>query len=215
VTPLTLSLEVALLATACVVLLGLPCAFALLRLPRTLARGLEALLLAPLVVPPSVTGLALLHLLGARGPIGQASQVLLGHTPLFTLGAAVVASTVIAFPLFLRSARAALESVPARPLQLARTLGDSAWSTATRLHLPLARRGILAGVALAFGRAIGEFGATLMVAGNIPGRTETLSLAVYDLALAGEDALAWRAAALLAAVGLAVLVAVAALEGRA
>ena len=212
--PLRLSLEVALLATAWVVLLGLPCAFALLRLPRGLSRGLEALLLAPLVVPPSVTGLALLYLLGARGPIGQASQALLGHTPLFTLGAAVVASTVIAFPLFLRSARGALEAVPARPLQLARTLGDSAFRTATRVHLPLARRGILAGVALAFGRAIGEFGATLMVAGNIPGRTETLSLAVYDLALAGEDALAWRAAALLAAVGLGVLVAVAALEGR-
>lgn len=214
-TPLRLSLEVAVLATALVVALGLPGAFLLLRLPRRLSRGLEALLLAPLVVPPSVTGLALLSLLGARGPLGRVSLALWGQTPLFTLGAAVLASAAISFPLFLRSARAALESVPARPLALARTLGDAPLAVALRLQLPLARRGVLAGVALAFGRAIGEFGATLMVAGNIPGRTETLALAVYDLALAGEEQLAWRAAAMLAGVGLAVLVAVAALEGKA
>jgi len=213
VSPLWLSLQVATFATLIVVLVGLPVALALLRVPKPLSRILEVPLLLPLVVPPSVTGLALLWLLGQHGPLGAISISLFGETPLFTAGAAVVASAAIAFPLFLRSARAALEDVPQRQLQLARVLGDS-WLRATwRVHIPLARRGILAGVALAFGRALGEFGATLMVAGNIPGRTETLALAVYGHWLVGEDAQAWAAAALLAGVGVVVLALVARWEG--
>jgi len=204
--PLLVSLQVAALATVLVVAVGLPCAFWLLRLPPRAARWMEALLLAPLVVPPSVTGLALLWVLGANGPLGPAQL-------LFTRGAAVLASAVIAFPLFLRSARVALEAVPQKQLQLARVLGDSPLRAILRVHLPLARRGLLGGVALGFGRAMGEFGATLMVAGNIPGRTETLALAVYDHALAGEDAQAWGAAALLAGVALVVLALVARAEG--
>ncbi|MBS2031028.1 MAG: ABC transporter permease subunit [Deltaproteobacteria bacterium] len=211
--PLWLSLEVATLATALVVVVGLPTALALLHLPKPASRVLEVFLLLPLVVPPSVTGLALLWLLGQHGPLGALSMSLFGETPLFTAGAAVVASAAIAFPLFLRSARAALEEVPVRQLQLARVLGDT-WLRATlRVHLPLARRGILAGVALAFGRALGEFGATLMVAGNIPGRTETLALAVYGHWLVGEDAQAWAAAALLAGAGIIVLALVSRWEG--
>jgi molybdate transport system permease protein len=211
--PLLISLEVAAIATVLVIAFGLPCAFWLLRLPKRASRMMEALLLAPLVVPPSVTGLALLWLLGAQGPLGAIGIRLFGTTALFTRSAAVLASAVIAFPLFLRSARVALEAVPTRQLQLARVLGDSPLRSILRVHLPLARRGLLGGVALAFGRAMGEFGATLMVAGNIPGRTETLALAVYDHALAGEDTQAWAAAALLAGVALVVLVLVARAEG--
>lgn len=212
--PFWLSLEVGLLATLGVVAVGLPCAFALLRLPRTASRLLEIMALLPLVVPPSVTGLALLWLLGAQGPLGALSTRLFGHTVLFTFWAAVIASAVIAFPLFLRSARVALAEVDPRHMRLARVLGCSPLGAALRVHLPLAKRGIWGGVALAFGRALGEFGATLMVAGNIPGRTETLSLSVYDHWLSGENAQAWAAAALLIGIGVAVLAAVSRLEGR-
>jgi molybdate transport system permease protein len=205
VSPLAISLEVALLATLAVVAVGLPLALALLRLPRRWSRALEALLLAPLVVPPSVTGLALLWLLGAHGPLGQLSTALFGTTPLFTRAAAVMAAAVISFPLFIRSARAALEGVSPSYLRLARVLGDSPLRATLRVHLPLARKGLFGGVALAFGRALGEFGATLMVAGNLPGRTETLALAVYNHNVAGEDEQAWAAAALLLAAALVVL----------
>lgn len=212
--PLVVSLQVAALATLLVVLAGLPCALGLLRLGPRASRLTEALLLAPLVVPPSVVGLSLLWLLGAHGPLGALSLRLFGATPLFTRGAAVVAAAVIAFPLFLRSARVALQAVPVQHLQLARVLGDTPLRAILRIQLPMARRGLLGGVALAFGRAMGEFGATLMVAGNIPGRTETLALAVYDHSLAGEDAQAWAAAAVLAAAALIVVLAVALLEER-
>ncbi len=207
--PLWLSLEVASLATLAVIATGLPIAFGLLKLPRRLSRFVEAFMLWPLVIPPSATGLALLWLLGDDGPVGRICVALFGETLLFSRAAAVIAATVISFPLFVRSARAALEAVPRRYIDLARSLGDSPLGAALRVHLPLARRGLLSGVALSFGRAMGEFGATLMVAGLIQGRTETLALAVYNHAISSEDEQAWAAALLLAVVASLVLFAMA------
>ena len=203
---LRLSLEVAALATLIVVAVGIPAALLILRLPSVPGRVLESALLAPLVVPPSVTGLALLWLLGVNGPLGM--------NLLFTRAAAVIAAALVSFPLFLRSARVALNEVSPAYLQLAESLGDSPLWAVWRVQLPLARRGLLGGAALAFGRALGEFGATLMVAGNIPGRTETLAVAVYDHAMAGEASEAWSAAIVLLGAGAVVLAAMAFAEPR-
>ncbi len=211
---LWLSLEVALLATLAVAALGTPAALLILRAPPTLGRALEALLLIPLVAPPSVTGLGLLWVLGRHGPLGSLGASLGLGTLLFTPGAAVLAAAIVSFPLFLRSARVALAEVSPAYLQLAQSLGDAPLRAVWRVQLPLARRGLLAGAALAFGRAMGEFGATLMVAGNIPGRTETLAVSVYDHAMAGETTEAWSAATVLVAAGAVVLVAMMVAEPR-
>jgi len=148
---------------------------------------LDAVLTLPMVLPPTVTGYYLILLLGRRGAIGQPLYRLTGWSVTFTWLAAVIAATVIALPLMVRSARAAIESVDARYETVSYTLGKGEFETFFRITLPLARRGILAGIVLSFARAFGEFGATLMLAGNIPGRTQTLPLAIYEAVVSGED----------------------------
>jgi molybdate transport system permease protein len=148
----------------------------------------------PLVLPPVVTGLVLLKLFGRRGPLGHWLQDRFGVEVVFTWKAVVLALGVMSFPLLVRAARTAIEEVNPVLEQLARTLGAGEWRVFLTVTLPLARRGVLAGVLLAFARALGEFGATIMVAGNIPGQTTTLSVAIYHHVLLGQDGQAGRLA---------------------
>ena len=152
---------------------------------------LETLVTLPLVLPPVVTGLFLLQMLGRRGPIGSWLHETFGLDIIFTWRAVVIALTVMSLPLLVRSARSAFEGVDRAYEQIARTLGAGEWRIFCTVTLPLARRGVLGGTLLAFARALGEFGATIMVAGNIPGQTTTLSVAVYQYVQLGQDANAW------------------------
>jgi molybdate transport system permease protein len=152
----------------------------------------ETLIALPLVLPPVATGLILLKLLGRRGPLGGFLHDRLGIDVVFTWRAVVVAMAVMSFPLLVRGARVAFEAVDPRLEQIARTLGAGDARVFLTITLPLARNGILGGTLLAFARALGEFGATILVAGNIPGRTSTLSLSIYQLVQLGRDDAAFR-----------------------
>jgi molybdate transport system permease protein len=177
--PIWLSLRVALLATLVTLAAGVPCAWVLARRQFPGRDLVSALLLSPLVLPPTVLGYYLLMLIGSRGPIGE----LLGGWNIelaFTWRAAVLAAAVGSFPLLVRTAQSGFESVDRRLEQAAETLGRSPLSIFWTISVPLAWRAILAGTVLSFCRAFGDFGITLMVAGNIPGRTQTLPLAIYD-----------------------------------
>ena len=152
----------------------------------------DGIFLLPLVLPPTVVGFFLLLLFGRYGPLGKILRAL-GATVVFSWPATVIAATVVAFPLMYITARAALEQVDPYLLQAARVLGASEWSIFTEVTLPLAWPGVLAGTILSFARALGEFGATLMLAGNIPGRTATIPIAIY-FAVEADDlqqAFAW------------------------
>lgn len=184
--PIFLSLKVAGLATVCSFCAGVTAAWLLARRRSTVTVVLDALCTLPMILPPTVLGYYLILLVGRRGLAG-AWLAELGINLIFSWQGAVVAATVVVFPLIYKSARAALESVDARLEDAARTLGASEWKVFVRVSLPLAWRGIAAGSMLAFARGMGEFGATLMIAGNIPGKTQTLALAIYDAFQAGND----------------------------
>ncbi len=208
--PLLLSLRVAVFATTLVALVGLALG---LWLARSDFRGksvVETLVSLPMILPPSVVGYYLLFFLGRSGPL-----YFLGLRIVFTWPAAVVASAVVALPLMVQSSRAAIAAVDPALEKAAGTLGSPPWQVVWDVTLPLARRGILAGVVLAFARSLGEFGATLMVAGNIPGRTQTLPLAIYDLVQANRMAQANTAVLLMTVVAFALLFTVNRLERRA
>jgi len=191
---LRLSLLVVSIATAVIALAGTAFAFLLAKRDFRGKEIMDAVLTLPMVLPPTVTGYYLIVLLGRRGLLGQPVYVLTGWTVAFTWIAAVIASTVVALPLMVKSARAAIESVDPQYEIMSYTLGKSEGETFFRITLPLASRGILAGIVLSFARAFGEFGATLMLAGNIPGRTQTMPLAIYEAVVSGEDAQArWLA----------------------
>ncbi|MFA5521804.1 MAG: molybdate ABC transporter permease subunit [Castellaniella sp.] len=187
--PLMLSLKVAAWATIIATVTGVTAAWFLSRWRSALADMVDAVLTLPLVLPPTVIGYYLLVLLGRRGWLGEYLAAW-GVELVFTWQGAVVAAAIVAFPLVLKGARAAFEEVDTHLEDAARLLGVSNWGVWCRVSLPLAARGILAGVLLAFARALGEFGATLMVAGSIPGRTQTLSIAIYEAVQQGEDATA-------------------------
>ncbi len=183
---LSLSVRVAAVATFLNAFIGIPLAWVLAR-RRFWGRSLLDLAVTlPLVLPPTVTGYYLIVVLGRRGWLGAPLHALTGWTVAFTWYAAVIAATVMALPLLVRTARAAIETVDRDLEKAAYTLGRSEWRTALEVTLPLARNGILAGLVLAFARALGEFGATLMLAGNIPGRTTTVPLAIYTAVQTGE-----------------------------
>ncbi|WP_432259373.1 molybdate ABC transporter permease subunit [Cupriavidus sp. TMH.W2] len=184
--PLLLSLKVAGWATALNAVLGVGAAWALARWRSPLRDLADAVLTLPLVLPPTVLGYYLLVLVGRRGVFGE-WLARLGIELVFTWQGAVLASTIVAFPLVLKSARAAFEGVDHQLENAARVLGVPEAGIFFRVTLPLAARGIIAGVLLAFARALGEFGATLMIAGNLPGRTQTLSVAIYEAVQAGDD----------------------------
>jgi len=184
--------RVALLSTLLMVPFGLATAWLLARHDWPGKSLVETLLALPLVLPPVAVGLVLLQLLGRRGPVGAWLHTTLNLDIVFTWRAVVIALGVMSFPLFVRSARVALEGVNPRLEQIARTLGAGPFRVWRTITLPLAARGLVAGLVLAFARALGEFGATIMIAGNIPGRTSTLSLAIYQSVQLGDDARAHR-----------------------
>ncbi len=184
--PLLLSLKVAGCATMLATVGGIAVAWGLSRWSSRWCDVVDAFLTLPMVLPPTVTGYYLLVLFGRRGWLGEWLQSH-GIELVFTWQGAVVAAAVVAFPMVLKAARAAFLDVDHRLEQAAAVLGVSSAAVFFRVSLPLAMRGILAGVLLAFARALGEFGATLMVAGNIPGRTQTLSIAIYEAVQAGND----------------------------
>jgi molybdate transport system permease protein len=169
----------------------------------------DALCHLPLVLPPTVTGYGLLVLLGRNGWLGRPLHAVTGLAIPFTWTACVVAAAVMAFPLMHRAARVAFEEEDPRHAIAAASLGASPARVFVTVELPVARRGLTAGIALAFARALGEFGATLMIAGNIPGRTQTLPLAVYDAAMSGERREAFLLSVILTILSVVVLLAVA------
>ncbi len=183
---LLLSLWVAVLSTVLVLAAGLPLAGWLARHHGRAARVVDAFVTAPLVLPPVAVGYFLLALLGPRGPLGAALERAFGVSVVFHWSAAVLASAVVAFPLLVRTARAALESVPRGYVEAAATCGSPPYRVFTGVQLPMALPGIGAGIVLAFARGLGEFGATVIVAGNIPGKTQTLPLAMYQAILSGN-----------------------------
>jgi molybdate transport system permease protein len=183
--PVWLSLRVAVTATALTLLVGVPVGLVLARKRFPGRNVLEAMVVLPLVLPPTVLGYYLLLVIGSRGPVGRALAAV-GLELAFTWGAAVLAACVGSIALVIKSAQAGFETVDRQLEQAARTLGRSEWSVFWSVTLPLAWRAVLAGGVLAFCRALGEFGITLMVAGNIPGRTQTLPLAIYDRVQAAQ-----------------------------
>ena len=183
---LKLSLQVAGLATLLVLVSGIGVAYLLARKDFWGKELLDIFLTLPLVLPPTVTGYYLIILFGRNGVLGRSIYEWTGWTIMFTWQAAVLAAYVVSLPLMIKTARAALEAVDPNLINASYTLGHSEWRTAFRVVLPLAKKGIIAGTVLTFARALGEFGATLMLAGNIPGKTDTMPLAIYTLAGSGE-----------------------------
>ena len=195
--PLWISLETALTATALTVVLGLAAAGWRSGRRSRVWELFDGALLLPLVLPPTVVGFFLLVMFGRTGPIGRLLWHL-GMTVVFSWPATVIAATVVAFPLMYLTTRGALDLIDSSMLEAARTLGASEWEVFLSITLPLAWPGILAGAVLSFARALGEFGATLMLAGNIPGRTETIPIAIFFAIEAGDmrQALGWTAVVL-------------------
>jgi molybdate transport system permease protein len=209
-----LSIKVSIVATTLNAAIGIPLAYLLAR-RRFWGRGaVDVLVTLPLVLPPTVTGYYLIVLLGRRGVLGAPLYEATGWSVAFTWYAAVIAATVMALPLLVRTARAAIESVDQNLERAAYTLGRPEWRTALEVTLPLARNGILAGLVLAFARALGEFGATIMLAGNIPGKTQTLPLSIYTAVQTGEAGQAMALVAVLTLLSCAVVVASARLGAR-
>jgi len=204
--PLCLTLKVAGLATLLAFLTGVALAYLISRRNFWGRDWLEALFTLPLVLPPTVLGYYLIVLLGRRGWLGQWLQDHFGITLLFTWQGAVLAAALVSLPLVFKAAQASFAEVNQNLENTARTLGLAEWQVFLRVSFPLAFRGILSGTGLAFARAMGEFGATLMVAGNLPGKTQTLSLAIYEAVQAGQNHLANGLVLLASIVCLAILV---------
>lgn len=201
------SARMALASLVLVVPLGLALAWWLAKFKWRGKALVETFVSLPLVLPPVVTGLVLLQLFGRRGPVGSWLYRTFEIDVVFTWRAVVIALAVMALPLFVRAARTAFEEVDVRLEQMARTLGAGEWRILFTVTLPLARRGVLAGTLLAFARALGEFGATIMVAGNIPGRTTTMPVAIYQAVQTGEDSRAWMLAGISAVIAFGALLA--------
>jgi molybdate transport system permease protein len=212
--PLWLSVRVAGLATVIAAVSGIAIAY-LLAKGRFVGRGLlEAIVTIPIVLPPTVLGYYLLTALGVNSPIGHTWERLTGAPLVFTPTAAVIAASISALPFVVRTGRAAIEAVDPRLEAALRVAGHREWRVALLVTLPVAQRGLLAGVALGFARALGDFGATVMVAGNIPGATQTLPIAVYDSVQSGDYSAARVGSLILAGIAVVVLLTVTALSGR-
>ena len=185
-----LTAELAALSTLILLIVGTPLAWGLARTRSRFKPMWAALVTMPLVLPPTVLGYYLLVLIGRRGWLGGWLHDTFGINLIFTWQGAVIAASLVAFPLVLKAARTAFEAVDPQLEQAARVLGLGEWAVFFRVTVPLAWPGILAGTLLVFARSMGEFGATLMVAGSIPGKTQTLSIAVYEAVQAGQDSIA-------------------------
>lgn len=210
--PVWISLQVASLATVLAAVTGIAGAYALARLDFPGRGLLEAVASLPIVLPPTVLGYYLLVLLGRRSPVGRAWESLTGAPLVFSWQGAVIAAAVASMPFCMWAARAAIDDVDPRYEQAARVAGLPEWRVALHVTLPLSARGLLAGVALAFARALGDFGATVMVAGNVPGRTQTMPIAVYDRVQAFDHASAGVLAGVLSVVAVVVLLVMRRLE---
>jgi len=183
--PLIVSLRTASLATIIAFITGIYAAYIVINIKK--CKGLiDAILTLPLVLPPTVLGFILLFVFGKNSFVGQILMHL-GYSLVFTWEATVLAAVVVAFPLVYRTTRGAFEQMDKNIIYAARTLGISEWKIFWRIIVPNTRHGIIAGIILAFARALGEFGATIMVAGNIPGMTQTMSTAIYSAVQAGDD----------------------------
>ena len=187
-TPLWLTLKVALLATLLSGAAGIGLGWWMSRRRFAGQHVADAFLMLPMVLPPTVLGYYLIVLIGRNRVLGQDLDRWFGINLMFTWQGAVIAASVVSLPLIYKAARAAFEEVDGRFAHAARTLGAGEFEVFWRIALPLAIRGIAAGLMMAFARAMGEFGATLMIAGNLPGKTQTLSIAVYEAVQAGNDA---------------------------
>jgi molybdate transport system permease protein len=203
--PLWLSLRVAVVSTAIAVAAGLWIAYLLANREFRGKEVLDAAVTLPLVLPPTVLGYYLLVVIGRASPIGHLWEAIFGSPLVFTWKAAVVAALLHAFPLLVKSSRAAFETVDRSYERAARTLGASEWRLFWRVTLPLTRRPVFAAAALAFAQSLGEFGATLMVAGNIPGRTQTMALAIYDAVESDNGRLARILVLVISAIALGIL----------
>ena len=212
--PLYNSIRIAAVSTVLVFFLGVFAAHAVAKAPRLVKGALDVVLTLPLVLPPTVVGWLLLLLLGPRRPLGGWLLEAFGLLLTMTWPSAVFAAVVVSFPLMYRTARGAFESFDETLAQAGRTLGLSDSYIFWRIRMPVCRQGILAGTVLAFARALGEYGATSMVAGYTPGRTATVSTTVYQLWRTGEDALALRWVLVNLAISAGVLLAVNLLERR-
>jgi molybdate transport system permease protein len=203
--PLWLSLRVAFVSTAVAFVVGLWLAYILANREFRGKEVLDAAITLPLVLPPTVLGYYLLVLLAGNSPLGKLWENIFGSPLVFTWKAAVLAALLHSLPLLVKSARAALESVDRSLERAARNLGASEWRLFWRVTLPLAHRSVLAAVALAFARSLGDFGVTLMVAGNIPGRTQTVAVAIYSAYDAGNTMVARTLVLVISGVALLIL----------
>jgi len=200
-----LSFMVAALATLFAGLVGTALGYLLARATFRGRDLLNSCLMLPFVLPPTVLGFALLELLGRNGVLGSFLYNYFHYSAIFTWHACVIASFIIALPIMISTSRAAFEMVDTNLEKVSYTLGHSPWNTFVNITLPLAARGLAAGVVLTFARAIGEFGATLILAGNIPSRTQTMPLAIYDAAQTNQESLALVLVTLLSALSVGVL----------
>ena len=212
--PLLNSLRIAAISTVIIFFAGIAAAYYIARLPRLVKGVLDVFLTLPLVLPPTVAGYLLLRLLGPNRPIGTWFLETFGVKLVMNWWSAVFATVVVAFPLMYRTARGAFEAFDENLADAGRTLGLSNSRIFWRIRLPVCRQGILAGTVLAFARALGEYGATSMIAGYTPGRTATISTTVYQLWRTGQDELAMRWVLINVAISAVVLLAVNALERR-
>jgi molybdate transport system permease protein len=212
--PLALSLQVAVVATLWALGLGVFVAAVAAHAKSRIGDLLDAVITAPMVLPPTVLGYYLLITLGRQSPIGRAYEAVTGSSIVFTRTGAIVAATLGALPLITKAARAAMENVDPVLVAAARSLGASGWRAFWTITLPLSRGGIVAGATLGFARALGDFGVTLMLAGNIPGLTRTASLAIYDAVQANREREALGMVLVLSAFAIAILYGVNRLQGR-
>lgn len=185
--PISLTLQVATLATLISLFIGIFLGYLLARKNIPGRNFFDSIITLPLVLPPTVLGYYLLIVLGANSPIGKLWESIIGSALTFTPSAAVIAATIHSLPLMVKSAKVAIEEVPLEIENAARTLGATSGKVFFLITLPLAKRGLLAATMLTFSRSLGDFGATIMVAGNIPGRTQTVAVAIYDAVQAGRD----------------------------
>ncbi len=211
--PLIISLKTSLAATGCALLLGVLTAAGVARLKGIVRIVLDALFTLPMVLPPTVLGFFLLVLFGRNSPLGI-FLLKLGFRVIFSWQATVIAATVVAFPLVYRTVLASIENIDPCLTAAARTLGLSELTIFTRITLPLCRSALAAGTILGFARALGEFGATLMIAGNIPGRTQTLPLAIFFASESGNMRLALFWVLIIVSISFAVTLAVNAFTGK-
>lgn len=212
--PIVLSLKIAVVSMVIVAPPGLLLAWIQARHRYRLRAAVDALILLPLVLPPSVVGFFLVVVLGRRGPVGSVLDSLLSLRLVFTPAAAVIASSIVALPLLVKTAQPAIEAVPIQLEHVGRALGLSPLQLFARVTAPAAWRGILAGLVLGFARALGEFGATLMFAGNIPGRTNTMPLEIFAASQAGNDPRALLYVVVLTVISVVVVVAASRLSPR-